>query len=273
MQNYKRIISILTDFGVSDNYNGVMEGVIKKINREAEISYISGNAKSFNILAGAYLLYTSYRYFPKNTIFLVVVDPGVGTPRKPIIIKTKNYYFVGPDNGILYPAAKEDGIEQINQISNQRLYLTKYISNTFHGRDIFSVAAAFLSLNIDQDVFGEKLSEDNLTKIDLFYYKREEKKSCFKVVYVDHFGNIALSYKDPSTFLSSSNIFCLGNYKLKRVRTFGEGREGELLIYSNGYNFLEIGANKKNASEILDLKEGDLVCLEDCTQEDSSHSI
>ncbi|MBP1357508.1 MAG: S-adenosyl-l-methionine hydroxide adenosyltransferase family protein [Sulfolobus sp.] len=274
MYQNRRIISILTDFGVSDNYNGTMEGVIKTINKDAEIAYIAGNAKSFNILAGAYLLYTSYRYFPRGTIFLTVIDPGVGTSRNAIIVKTKHYYFIGPDNGVLYPAANEDEIQKIIKISNPKLYLSKKISNTFHGRDIFSVAAAFVSLNIDLDVFGPEIPIDKISKLDLFYIKSKENKKCFKVIYIDHFGNVTLSYKDPERYLANIKEVCItSKLKARKVRTFGDGKEGELLIYANGYNFLELGINKGNASDALNVKEGDEICLEDCTQEDFSHSI
>jgi len=273
----KAQIAILTDFGISDNYNGVMEGVIRKINPDINISYVTPNAKEFNLYAGAYLLYTSYRYFQKGTIFLTVIDPGVGTKRRALIVKTKNYYFVGPDNGVLYPAISEDGILKIAQITNPRMFLGKEISNTFHGRDIFSVAAAYLSLNVDMSVFGEMINPGELEKLEFSF--RESKNDnkvtyCGKIIYVDHFGNVATSIR--TNIDKNAKVIARHKdreYKLNVVRTFGESKGKELLLYDNGYGFLEIGINKGNASITINANEGDDLCLEVYTQEDFNHSI
>ncbi|MEM0263930.1 MAG: S-adenosyl-l-methionine hydroxide adenosyltransferase family protein [Saccharolobus sp.] len=278
MRRIPPTIAILTDFGVNDNYNGVMEAVIRKVNPEAQIIYISGNVKNFNIYAGAYLLYTSFKYFPKNTIFLVVIDPGVGTNRRPLIIKTLNYIFVGPDNGVLFQAAEKDGIEKIIEINNPKLYLSNIISNTFHGRDIFSITAAFLSLGVDITIFGKELRIDEINKINLTY-KVEDKRICGKVAYIDHFGNIATSIPTEAVIgkVEYNRLIKItvnnSNYMCRFVKTFGYGNENELLIYQNGYFLLEIGINKGNAKDKIDVKEGDEICLEVYTQEDSSHSI
>ncbi|BDB97148.1 SAM hydrolase/SAM-dependent halogenase family protein [Saccharolobus caldissimus] len=273
-------IAILTDFGTDDNYNGVMEGVIKKINPEVQTIYISGNVKNFNIYAGAYLLYTSFKYFPRDTIFLVVIDPGVGTTRRPIIIKTKNYIFIGPDNGVLYPAAANDGIEKVIEINNNKLYLSKNISNTFHGRDIFAVAAALISIGVEIDIFGQQISHEEIIKIK-FDYNISERRICGKILYIDHFGNVATSI--PANIIINNRIkynqiitFTINNrikYNARVVKTFGYGNENELILYSNGYFFVEIGINKGSAKDKLNVKEGDEICLEDYTQVDFSHSI
>ena len=279
MRRIPPTIAILTDFGVNDNYNGVMEAVIRKVNPEARIIYISGNVKNFNIYAGAYLLYTSFKYFPKNTIFLVVIDPGVGTNRRPLIIKTLNYIFVGPDNGVLFQAAEKDGIEKIIEINNPKLYLSNIISNTFHGRDIFSITAAFLSLGVDINIFGKELRIDDINKINLITYKVEDKRICGKVAYIDHFGNIATSIPIDAVIgkIEYNRLIKItvnnSNYMCRFVKTFGYGNENELLIYQNGYFLLEIGINKGNAKDKIDVKEGDEICLEVYIQEDSSHSI
>ncbi|MEM3912232.1 MAG: SAM-dependent chlorinase/fluorinase, partial [Saccharolobus sp.] len=228
--------------------------------------------------AGAYLLYTSFKYFPKNTIFLVVIDPGVGTNRRPLIIKTLNYIFVGPDNGVLFQAAEKDGIEKIIEINNPKLYLSNIISNTFHGRDIFSITAAFLSLGVDITIFGKELRIDEINKINLTY-KVEDKRICGKVAYIDHFGNIATSIPTEAVIgkVEYNRLIKItvnnSNYMCRFVKTFGYGNENELLIYQNGYFLLEIGINKGNAKDKIDVKEGDEICLEVYTQEDSSHSI
>jgi S-adenosylmethionine hydrolase len=262
-------IAILTDYGVSDNYNGVIEAVIRRYNPDVTITYITPEVKAFNIYAGAYLLYTAYKYFRKGTIFIAIVDPGVGTSRKPIAISTKNYYFIGPDNGILYPSAHEDGINEVRVINNPRVYLSKHISNTFHGRDIFAVAAALLSKGVSFEILGDKIDHKELVKIN---YRKEIKNSnilCTQVIYIDHYGNITTSLKMEEFNYPYAKI---GEVKLRRTKTFGEGKKNELIFYENGYGFLEIGINMGKASEVLRVNEGDEICLEGFIQEDFSHS-
>lgn len=267
------IIAVLTDFGSSDNYNGVMEAVIKRINPKAEISYISRNAKNFNIISASYLLYTSYKYFPPHTIFLTVVDPGVGSSRRPLLIKTKHYYFIGPDNGVLYWSVTNDGVKEIRVIDNEKLFLENRISNTFHGRDIFSVTAVFKSLGVDDEIIGTEIRE--IVPLGIKIEQLQLPKTCMRVIHVDHYGNMALNVRAENIEHYSFKLIYNGKtVKLRTARTFSDGREMEdLLIYLNGYGFLEIGINKGSASDRLGLKEGDEICLEVSTQEDSSHSI
>ncbi|AHC51095.1 hypothetical protein SUSAZ_03240 [Sulfolobus acidocaldarius SUSAZ] len=271
-------MAILTDYGVSDNYNGTLEGVIKKINPDIDITYITPNAKNFNIFTGAYLLNTSYRYFKKNTIFLIIVDPGVGTQRNAILVKTNNYYFVAPDNGVLYPTIIEDNIEKIILISNKKFYLSKSISNTFHGRDIFAPIASYISVGVDLSVFGEEISKSEIVKLDFSYtldrINENRVKACGKIVYIDHFGNIATTIRNVKLRTEQKALVSLRDkqLELRVVRTFAEGKENELVLYSNGYGFIEIGINMSSASNILGVKEGEDVCIEAYIQEDSNHS-
>ena len=209
-----------------------------------------------------------------------MIDPGVGTTRRPIIIKTKNYIFIGPDNGVLYPAAANDGIEKVIEINNNKLYLSKNISNTFHGRDIFAVAAALISIGVEIDIFGRQISHEEIIKIK-FDYNISERRICGKIIYIDHFGNVATSI--PANIIINNKIkynqiitFTINNkikYNARVVKTFGYGNENELILYSNGYFFVEIGINKGSAKDKLNVKEGDEICLEDYTQVDFSHSI
>ncbi len=250
-----------------------MEAVIKKINNETDITYITPNAKNFNLYSASYLLYTSYKYFKKWTIFLVVVDPGVGTNRKAIIAKTKNYFFIGPDNGVLYPAISEDGINEVIEINNPRLFLSKSISKTFHGRDIFATATGFLSVGVDIHTFGSRVRTDELVKLEYTYNIKEKNVICGKIIYIDHFGNIATTIRDIS--LISENVKIIINNNIinaRKVNTFGEGKSNEFLVYKNGYGFIEIGINKENASIKLNATEGEDICLEGSIQEDFSHS-
>ncbi|BCU67351.1 hypothetical protein HS7_07880 [Sulfolobales archaeon HS-7] len=264
------MIAVLTDFGVTDNYNGVVVATIKKLNPYANVEFITPQSKNFNVIAAAYQLYTSFKYFPRKTIFTVVVDPGVGTSRKAIIVKTKNYYFVGPDNGVLSWAANHDKIVEIRNFTNSNLYLSHSISNTFHGRDIFAVASAFLSLGLSMEIFGEKLTK--IEKIP-FQYSKEKNKHLGRVVFIDHFGNVATNIPFSVVNHISRVLIKDNEVKVKQVKSFGYAGRGELLVYENGYGFLEIGLREDSAANVLNVKEGDEICIEEYTQEDFSHFI
>ncbi|RLE51072.1 MAG: hypothetical protein DRJ21_00870, partial [Candidatus Methanomethylicota archaeon] len=136
------IIAILTDFGLRDPYVAIMKGVILSIAPHVKIIDITHEVEKFNVKQGAFILASVVRYFPRNTIYLCVVDPGVGTKRRPIIVETNRSTFVGPDNGILMLAAHSEGILRVIEIRNPK-YMLKGRSSTFHGRDIFAPAAAY----------------------------------------------------------------------------------------------------------------------------------
>ena len=139
-----RVITLLTDFGNQDAYVGIMKGVIAGINPFANIVDICHSISPQDIFSGAYLLYTSYKYFPRKTIHVVVVDPGVGSRRNIICVETKNYFFLAPDNGILSFIVQEERLKSIIRVTNSKYFLPS-LSSTFHGRDVFAPVAAHLS--------------------------------------------------------------------------------------------------------------------------------
>nr|WP_229768295.1 SAM-dependent chlorinase/fluorinase [Sulfodiicoccus acidiphilus] len=248
-----------------------MTGIIRKINREATITYISSESKPFNIYAGAYLLYTSFQSFRKGTIFLVVIDPGVGTNRRALLVRTRHYYFVGPDNGVLYPSIQKDGLLAAYELTNPHIHLGPQISSTFHGRDVFAPAAAFKSLGVPDSSLGSPVDPFSLLRLEFTEEQRGDLR-CGVVLFVDHFGNVATSIThlpelgDP--IISINGV----QHKAKKVRTFGEGLPGELIIYKNSYDFVELGINKGNANKVIDTREGESICLGGYTQGDFSRS-
>ncbi|MFQ5677201.1 MAG: S-adenosyl-l-methionine hydroxide adenosyltransferase family protein, partial [bacterium] len=183
------LIVLMTDFGERDFYIGAIKGAIYKVNPHARIDYISNDIAKFDIEEGAYTLLKASAEFPPGTIFVVVVDPGVGTERKPIILKTTNgYYFVGPDNGIFSSVIDEFGLAAIYEISNPDVMQNQKMSSTFHGRDIFGPAAGHLSQGFPLAKFGRPLK----TYIRL---AREDArivndKIIGKVVVIDDYGNL-----------------------------------------------------------------------------------
>ncbi|MDQ7055818.1 MAG: SAM-dependent chlorinase/fluorinase [Persephonella sp.] len=180
------VIALLTDFGYRDGFVGAVKGVIKSINSGAEIIDISHGIESFNILEGALVLNATYRYFPEKTVFVCVVDPGVGTERKPIAVETKKYYFVAPDNGILSLALKNEKVRAIYHISNER-YLLERDTETFHGRDIFAPAAAYISKGVKLSQLGDMLRDYKRIKIP--EVREDDGYVVGEIIMFDKFGN------------------------------------------------------------------------------------
>jgi len=265
-------VALITDYGLRDPYVGVVKGVIKSINPHVEIIDVTHNVPKFNILIGALILKKTYRYFPKGTVFVGIIDPTVGSPRRPILIVSKNYYFVGPDNGLLIPASTDDGVELVIHLTNDTFFV-KPVSVTFHGRDIFAPVAAYLSLGIDPRAFGQVLSVDELVKIEVkeFYKITEEGMLITKVLLVDDFGNVILpiEFSKFAKLLNvryGSRVFikvgCSGSpYEARVSRGFSEVCEGCLAVYEDSYGLAEIGVFMGNASELLGLGIGDKVCI------------
>jgi S-adenosylmethionine hydrolase len=183
-------IALLTDFGTRDYFVGVMKGVILSINPRAQIVDITHDIPPQDVLTGAFVLKAAYKWFPPRTVFVAVVDPGVGTERAPLIVKTRRYYFVGPDNGILSPAAEEDGVEAVYHITIQ----LPETSRTFHGRDVFAPAAAYLSLGIEPRMLGVPAA--GWRRLELPKARLEAGVIHARVVYVDRFGNVYTSARD-----------------------------------------------------------------------------
>ncbi len=266
----RKTIALLTDFGYKDPYVGLMKAVIYGINSEVNIVDITHDITSFSIQEASYILYVSYKYFPRGTIFLVVIDPGVGTKRRVLIIETNNYVFVGPDNGVLYQSALEDGIRNIIEVTNDKFFI-KPTSNTFHGRDIFAPIAAYLSLGVDSNVFGKRISVDDIVKFELEVKELTGNKVCGKVLYIDKFGNVVFNIKfkeyDLSRYYRRAKIIMNGlDGKMKLVakigKSFGDVKPGEPVVYVNSFNFIELGINKGSAAKTYSLSIGDSVCLE-----------
>ncbi|MGC8573171.1 MAG: hypothetical protein C0171_00840 [Caldisphaera sp.] len=264
-------IGIITDFG-NNFYVGIMKGIMKKLNNDVEIIDIDNNVPKFSILSGSYILFNSYKWMPKNSIILSVVDPGVGTKRKGLIVKTKNYYFVGPDNGLLYESAIEDGIASIYEIIPEKLneYLkNKYnfsvsISQTFHGRDIFAPTAALLSINENLSYFTKILKNNEMIELKLFDIKEEDNRLYLKVIYIDDFGNIVLSSKFDNLDIKFNNTKIIKDgieFNINVGKKFADVDEGQLLLYKNSFGFAEIAVNKGNASNLLNSKIGNTLCI------------
>jgi len=238
------MIVILTDFSESE-YLGVMKGVIASIHKNSHIVDLYNKVTAENIKEGAWILFSSYRHFPKGTVFLCVVDPGVGSKRQCIAIKTKDYYFVGPDNGLLYQAACENKVEAVVKLSDAGA------SKTFHGRDVFAVAAAKLDSGESIYRLGKKTE---LRTKSLFHRKGKEGE----VVRVDFFGNIITNIGPLKKALYTVKFG--GKIKLLEFYdTYEKAHEGELFLITGSANTLEISMKNGKASDKVRLKPGDMI--------------
>jgi S-adenosylmethionine hydrolase len=152
------IITLTTDFGLNDHFVGTMKGVILGINPDAEIVDICNSVQSFDILEGALTIAQSYRYFPVDTINMVIVDPGVGSARRPILVTTEKHRFIAPDNGVLSLVYDREERISVRHITSEHYFLQP-TSKTFHGRDIFAPIAAWLSKGLDAAKFGDEITD------------------------------------------------------------------------------------------------------------------
>ncbi|NPA99928.1 MAG: SAM-dependent chlorinase/fluorinase [Crenarchaeota archaeon] len=259
-----RIITLLTDFGTRDYFVPSMKGVILSICDNVHIVDITHEVPPQNVKRGAVLLWACYKYFPRDTIHVVVVDPGVGTERKPIIVRSRNYYFIGPDNGVLIPAAEDDGIVKVYEIIVEKVSRGK-ISRTFHGRDIFAPAAALLASGIDVEEIGRPL--DSYDRSIIIEKARKISENAFEaqVVYIDRFGNVYTSVREEDLKEQPRYIIVrLGSereIKLPFVDAYGRVPVGSDLALINSEGFLELATNHGDFSNKYGIKELDKLMI------------
>jgi hypothetical protein len=255
------IITLTTDFGDKDGYVGAVKGVLLKINPNLKIMDITHDISPFNVLEGALVLNSFYRFFPRGTIHLVVVDPGVGGRRKGILIQTDNCFLVGPDNGVFSFVYEKEKIRQIVELTSSRYFLQKP-SSTFHARDIFAPVSAYLSLGVEPKEFGPSSRE--CYKFELPQPQYRENRLRGKIIYIDRFGNLISNISSEQLPDEEERIqIKIGQRRIKGLsRFYAEKKEGELTALIGSTNFLEVAVNQGNAQRLLKAKIGDKITLE-----------
>lgn len=259
------VVSLLTDFGLTDNFVGVIKAVILGINPDIRIVDISHEIEPQNILQGAFLLKGSFKYFPHGSIHLVVIDPGVGSRRDSIIVRTKNYYFVGPDNGVLSLALRIEPPIEIVAIANEKYFL-KPVSYTFHGRDIFAPVAAYLSKGININEFGRRVRF--FKKLNLPAVKISSRNLKGEIIYIDRFGNL-ISNVDRDTlggFIKNKGFKIRIEDKIidKLSFSYAEGKKDRPLAIINSFDYLEFAFKDASAKDCLRLDKGAPVTISIC---------
>jgi S-adenosylmethionine hydrolase len=258
-----KIITLTTDFGLKDPYAAEMKAAILGICPRAVIVDITHEIAKFNIRTGAYVLSSAVPYFPTGTIHVAVVDPGVGTRRRPILIQTQQGCFIGPDNGLLILAAENQGMTSIHEITNPRLMLSR-VSDTFHGRDVFAPAAAHLANGVHPEKFGPKISD----AVKPEFTKVTQRKNALigEVLHIDDFGNIItnIGEKEIASIRTKGNVNVeLPNQKLKLkfCKAYAETKRREPLALIGSHDYLEIAINQGNAAAKFKIKFGDKIKL------------
>ncbi|MBI5606135.1 MAG: SAM-dependent chlorinase/fluorinase [Deltaproteobacteria bacterium] len=251
------MITLSTDFGLQDPYVGIMKGVILGINPRVPLVDLTHALSHHDLLGAAFVLQSTYSYFPKGTIHLAVVDPGVGGERRLIGIQTDDSIWVGPDNGLFTLIVKD--FPEVNPIhlTNSAFFL-KEVSSTFHGRDLLAPVAAHLSLGVPLGEMGPIISDPVLLSVP----EPEIQNNALigLVLWVDHFGNLItnINQKKLLPFLSGFSLRIeIGSQTITGLsQTYSQGRPGQLMALIGSSGYLEIAANLGSAAEKVGFRSG-----------------
>ena len=256
----KQVVTLTTDFGTSDHFVGVMKGVIININPDVELVDLCHNVNSYDVFDAAFTLAQSYRYFPSDTIHLVVIDPGVGTARRPILVRTMEYKFVAPDNGVLSLIYEREESVEVRHITADHYFLNP-VSNTFHARDIFAPVVGWLSKGVEVDKFG-----DPITDYAKFASPKPKQVSENLVkgvtIKVDKFGNLITNITPqdvPQLFSDNPPPFkiVINSQEVTRLNlAYSMGKPSEIFAIVGSSGFLEICTNRGSAAKALNVTRG-----------------
>ena len=257
------VITLTTDYGTNDHLVGTMKGVILKINPDVTIVDITHNVTPFDLLDGALTIGSAYSYFPPKTVHIVVVDPGVGTDRRPLLVSAQNQYFVAPDNGVLSVIYEREENVVVRHANVEHYYLSP-VSKTFHGRDIFAPVAAWLTKGWQTPSMGDEITD--YKKFAMPKPKAADGGLKGVVLRVDAFGNLITNFRAenlPEGAAENGHFqIQVGTQVVKKlVDTFARGAAGEPIAYIGSSGYIEIGINKGSAARTLSLGRGTPVVL------------
>jgi S-adenosylmethionine hydrolase len=256
-------ITFLTDFGLEDDFVGTCHGVLKQIAPDTQIIDITHGIRPGHVLQAALMLANTLPYMPAG-VHLAVVDPGVGSGRRPLALRDgEGRLYVGPDNGLLIPAADRfGGVVEAHELANPE-YALDSVSRTFHGRDLFSPAAAHLSLGVALDQLGPPVDPEELVRLDLPQPEVGQSRIRAVVLGVDRFGNVALNlareHLDSVSIVPGMRVelAARGNrYYAVAARTFADAPAGELILYEDSYRNVAIAVSRGSAAAVLGVEEG-----------------
>jgi S-adenosylmethionine hydrolase len=257
------LVSLLTDFGLDDPFVAEMKAVILTICPRARIVDITHGVDEFDIKTGAFLLAEAAPSFPEGTIHVAVVDPGVGSTRRPIVVKTKRSTYVGPDNGLLIPSATSEGIVGVFEISNKSM-MRQELSATFHGRDIFAPTAAHIACGYRPEECGPRIRD--YVPSPFHDPVMENNKIACEILHVDRFGNLATNLtrahiKNLHVRLGHEVTLSIQRRRIhgRIVRTFSDLHKNEVGLMLGSHGFVEIVCGESNAAKHLRIRRGSVV--------------
>jgi S-adenosyl-L-methionine hydrolase (adenosine-forming) len=262
------VITFLTDFGLEDDFVGTCHGVIARIAPETRVIDITHGIRPGRVLQGALMLANTLEYMPEG-VHLAVVDPGVGGQRRPLALRDESgRLYVGPDNGLLLPAADRfGGVAAAHEIANPA-YALDQVSRTFHGRDLFSPAAAHLALGVPLGALGPPIDNQELVRLDVPRPEHAAGAIRATVLAVDRFGNASLNLTrddlDTAAIVPGMTVEVEARgskYFAVAARTFADTREGDLLLYEDSYRNVAIAVSRGSAAQLLGLDEGGELAL------------
>ncbi len=251
------IVALLSDFGTRDHYVGTMKAVVLSVCREVSLVDISHDIPPQDVLAGALQLGASYAFFPPTTVFLVVVDPGVGSARRPIAAAVRDYTFVAPDNGVLTSVLRDSPAKLIVELTEPS-YARPTISRTFEGRDRFAPAAGWIAQGVALELLGPRLTDPHL--LDIPAAERREDGITGEVLRVDHFGNLITNIgRNAFDWLVSGGRVAVrvASHDIGQVvNTYADVAPGEVCALVGSTDHLEIAVNRGSAAERLGVTRG-----------------
>jgi S-adenosylmethionine hydrolase len=256
-------ITFLTDFGLEDDFVGTCHGVMKRIAPGSQIIDLTHGIRPGRILQGALALANALPYMPAG-VHLAIVDPGVGSSRRPLALRDAGgRLYVGPDNGLLLPAVDRcGGVAEAHELANPA-YALDSVSRTFHGRDLFSPAAAHLSVGVPLGELGPPIDPDALVRLDLPEPELGQSRIRATVLAVDRFGNVALNltrdHLDEAAIVPGMRVELAaeGNrYYAVAARTFADATTGELILYEDSYRNVAVAVTRGSAASLLGVEEG-----------------
>ncbi len=264
-----KIITLTTDFGLQDEYAGVMKGVILTHDLSTTIVDITHGIGTQNIIQAAYCIHSSYRYFPNATVHVVVIDPGVGSNRRFVLLKSDGHFFLAPDNGVLTLMLEEDLFENAFEVNCEDIFL-KPLSMTFHGRDILAPVAAHLANGMEPQAVGSSLDRSDLCILPLLKPELDETKGIIrgKIISIDRFGNLItnITYDDVNRLfdknMKSSLYTSINKHNIIGVKkSYDSVSKGELLVIFGSRNSIEIAASNSSAALIINAAQGNEVTV------------
>lgn len=261
-----KLVSLTTDFGLKDPYVAQLKAVLLTVCPDAVIVDVTHEIEKYNVPMGGIILASTARFFPEGSIHVGVVDPGVGGPRRPIIMETERSIFVGPDNGILSMAAEQEGVKHVFEITEKK-YMRREVSRTFHGRDVFAPVAGHLANGVKPMSVGKEVKHYTSLQIPRPTVKRGLIRA--QVLYVDSFGNVITNVKNTDLKYAGLRVNDEVKVKIKSKtvkasckETYWEAEPGKPVLVLGSQGFMEIALREGSAAKLLKMSSGEKLWVE-----------